>query len=409
MIKTKTKKVNNKRYGILLKRKRLEMRKTLEEVSNGVCTVSYLSRIENNMVEVDESYFMSLFKKLNMDFNVIKETKENEIFVELLKCYLHENDDLANKLISDAIKTNYYSYLEYDLMVLYDNIVRNLFKESLNLILELNNKVDLFLESELTFYIFLTALYSLRTNQALFAYRQIIVLCENTIIDPVYRYAIYDLALDIFEYIGANELYSKYYYLLNSDKYSTIYPKSFLKHQAQKLYMEQYLKKDEVNMLLEEIKDSSSGRCKEEIEWQILKNHYRNDDFDLCHQILKHAKLSPKLLAFESLLILKEENYQSLNYIEERRKTISFRVSDESFELMYLVCIQIIKYQDYRSAFDIFKKILKLQNEQNYLNFLFEEQIILFLEIACKCGKYKDAVKLTLNIMKDKKLFPYFL
>ena len=108
-------------------------------------------------------------------------------------------------------------------------------------------------------------------------------------------------------------------------------------------------------------------------------------------------------------MILKEENYQSLNYIEERRKTISFRVSDESFELMYLVCIQIIKYQDYRSAFDIFKKILKLQNEQNYLNFLFEEQIILFLEIACKCGKYKDAVKLTLNIMKDKKLFPYFL
>ena len=109
--------LNNKKYGILLKRKRLEMKKTLEEVSKGVCTVSYLSRIENNMVDVDESYFFSLFKKLNMDFNLIKEEKENELFTELFKCYLQENDDLASSLISNAIKTTFYSELEYELMM----------------------------------------------------------------------------------------------------------------------------------------------------------------------------------------------------------------------------------------------------------------------------------------------------
>ena len=98
-----------------------------------------------------------------------------------------------------------------------------------------------------------------------------------------------------------------------------------------------------------------------------------------------------------------------LNRLEERRKNTTFRVSDECFELMYLVCIQIIKYQDYRSAFDLFKKLLMIQNNQTYLNFLFEEQLILFIEIATKCGKYKDALRITLNILKDKKLFPYFL
>ena len=34
-------------------------------------------------------------------------------------------------------------------------------------------------------------------------------------------------------------------------------------------------------MLLEEILDSSSGRCKEEVEWQILKTYYRNKEYHL--------------------------------------------------------------------------------------------------------------------------------
>lgn len=411
MAKGKPKKnnLNTKKYGILLKRKRLEMKKTLEEVAQGVCTVSYLSRIENNMVEVDESYFSSLFKKLNMDFSLIKEEKENEIFTELFKCYLQENDDLASSLISNAIKTSFYSELEYELMMLYDNIIRQLYKEALKQIVDLNNRVDLFLEQELTFYLFLTALYTLRTSQALIAYRQIIVLCETTQTNPVYRYAIYDLALDIFEYIGANELFSKYYYLLNNDKYSTIYPKSFLKHQAQNLYLEQYLKKDEVLMLLDEIYDSSTGRCKEEVEWQILKTYYRNKEFNRCLKLIEQSKSTPKLLALESLIVLRLDDYLFVNRLEERRKNTTFRISDECFELMYLVCMQIIKYQDYRSAFDLFKKLLMIQNNQTYLSFLFDEQLILFIEIASKCGKYKDALKLTLNILKDKKLFPYFL
>ena len=115
-------------------------------MSKGVCTVSYLSRIENNMVDVDESYFFSLFKKLNMDFNLIKEEKENELFTELFKCYLQENDDLASSLISNAIKTTFYSELEYELMMLYDNIIRGLYKEALKQIVDLNNKVEEFLK-----------------------------------------------------------------------------------------------------------------------------------------------------------------------------------------------------------------------------------------------------------------------
>ena len=53
--------------------------------------------------------------------------------------------------------------------------------------------------------------------------------------------------------------------------------------------------------------------------------------------------------------------------------------------------------------------LIKLQNEQTYCNFLFDEQIIIFMELAQSCGKYKEALKIIMNIMKDKLLFPYFL
>ena len=57
----------------------------------------------------------------------------------------------------------------------------------------------------------------------------------------------------------------------------------------------------------------------------------------------------------------------------------------------------------------MFKKMLKLQNDQTYCAFLLDEQVVLFMEIALNCGKYKDAIKTIMTILKDKLIFPYFL
>lgn len=398
-----------KKYGVLLKRKRLENHMTLEKLCEGVCTVSYLSRIENNLVEVDEQYYVSLFRKLNIDFNELKEVKENEIYIELLKCYLQEEDDKAIDIISNALKTNFYVELEMDLMLLYDNIIHCLYSEALKQIIEFNGKTNIFVESELYFFLFLTALYAYRTNQALFAYRQIVFLCESTLINSIYKYAIFDLALDIFDYIGAKEQFLKYYNILINDKYSSVYPKSAMKHQAQKMLIESYLIKEEEDLLLNEILDKSSGRCREEIVWQIFKKEYKKSEFVKCLEILNNHTPTPKLLAFEAILALRVNDTKYVFRLEERKKQVLYRQYDESFELMVMVCLQIKRYNDYRSAFDLFKRLIKLQNEQTYCSFLLDEQLILFMEIALNCGKYKDALKTVLGVLKDKLTFPSFL
>ena len=176
-----------KKYGVLLKRKRIEQHYTLEQVAEGVCAVSYLSRIENNLVDVEEKYYVSLFKKFDIDFDKLKEAKENEIYDDLLKCYLNEDEAQATELISNALKTGYYMDIEIELMVLYDNIIHCLYSEALNQIIDLNDKTHLFMDSELNFYIFLTALYAHRTNQAIYAYRQIVFLCECSLTSAIYK------------------------------------------------------------------------------------------------------------------------------------------------------------------------------------------------------------------------------
>ena len=59
----------------LLKRKRLEQNRTLEEVSKGICSPSYLSKIENGQVDADAIYYKALFEKLDLKYE-----KEHEVF-----------------------------------------------------------------------------------------------------------------------------------------------------------------------------------------------------------------------------------------------------------------------------------------------------------------------------------------
>ncbi len=119
-----------RKLAVFLKRKRLENHLTLEELCKGVCTVSYLSRIENNVVDVGDEYFTLLFKKLDIDYNMLKETKNDLVLDDILKAYLKNDLSLSVNITNEALNTEYYVDLEYELMVLYNNIMYERFQEA---------------------------------------------------------------------------------------------------------------------------------------------------------------------------------------------------------------------------------------------------------------------------------------
>lgn len=399
---------SQKKYSIFLKRKRLENKMTLEELSNGICAISYLSRIENNIVEVDEEYFVKLFNKLNIDFYSLKETKENEIFTDLLRCYLLNNETKAIEMIDQALQTNFYVDLEYDLMVLYDNIIKELYKEARTQIIDLNNKIDILLDNELTFYLFLTALYTFRTNQFIFAYRQILVLCELPSLDLIYQYAIYSLALDIFESIGLNEMYFKYYQKLNDDNYLTLFPNMALKQRAQMQCLAYSLKTDETLNTLTELKFNLNDKYQEEIDWLIIKNEYRFLNFEQCLHYIRLQKPTAKIIALEAVLILRSDEHQ-LTKLQSRSKQVNYNEYDYHLRVIFELCVKIKSGFQHQEVYDALKQLFYYINDVVGDDFFFEIIKNVYMEFSIKFGKYKDCLKTLLDINYKNYKQPNFL
>ncbi len=85
------KQYETKPIGSAIKIKRKELRMTLDESSEGICSISYLSKLENNLIEPNDSFVSQLMKRLNL-----KEDEEIEYgtykkdLEYLLECMLQD-------------------------------------------------------------------------------------------------------------------------------------------------------------------------------------------------------------------------------------------------------------------------------------------------------------------------------
>ncbi|MGE7925934.1 helix-turn-helix domain-containing protein [Viridibacillus arvi] len=97
--------------GPLIKLYRIKSGLTQEELSEGICTPSYLSRIENSHVIADIEIHQLLFQRMNIDFNdfyeesINMDSKLESIYMNLLsnKTPNDENDE-NYKLLEDSTK-----------------------------------------------------------------------------------------------------------------------------------------------------------------------------------------------------------------------------------------------------------------------------------------------------------------
>ena len=100
--------------GSIIKFKRKEMNLTLQEASEGICSISYLSKLENNVIQAGNKFIYPLVKRFGLDEAQTKDYKEYNLHLkkviktliddtnydkDLIKPYLNKMDYKA-KLIS---------------------------------------------------------------------------------------------------------------------------------------------------------------------------------------------------------------------------------------------------------------------------------------------------------------------
>ncbi len=90
--------------GMLVKKRRLQQKKTQEEVAKGICSNTYLSKFEHNSVAVNEEYLGLIMEKIELGYECIVMPDEMlEIFHKALHYYITDDRIAYEKLISGLI------------------------------------------------------------------------------------------------------------------------------------------------------------------------------------------------------------------------------------------------------------------------------------------------------------------
>ncbi|MEK4129697.1 helix-turn-helix transcriptional regulator [Solibacillus sp. FSL W8-0474] len=98
-------------WGKLLKYYRQKKKLKQDEVATGLCTPSYLSRIENGIVIAEYALYEQLFAKLNIDFSSLQhDISEHTAFMEAVYEKLLSNGAIAEsdrELLTTLMQNEY--------------------------------------------------------------------------------------------------------------------------------------------------------------------------------------------------------------------------------------------------------------------------------------------------------------
>jgi transcriptional regulator with XRE-family HTH domain len=86
----------------ILRSERIKLKMTLEEVSSGICSISYLSKLENNYVEPGSVYIQRICERMKLDYELVSEHPNVQALEIAVNSYLYADvetvDNLKSKL-----------------------------------------------------------------------------------------------------------------------------------------------------------------------------------------------------------------------------------------------------------------------------------------------------------------------
>lgn len=116
--------------GIELKKLRLKLNLTLQEVCSGICCTSYLSKMENNVVGIRPSYVSELFEKMNGENSVpiINPLQYENVINAAIKAFYYQNTDVLRAIDNYTKNREMAYYLDIINMIMgiaYDDLDRS--------------------------------------------------------------------------------------------------------------------------------------------------------------------------------------------------------------------------------------------------------------------------------------------
>jgi transcriptional regulator with XRE-family HTH domain len=95
-------------FGSAVKAKRFHLQLTLAQAAKNICSISYLSKVENNLIIPSEEKRLLLQERLGLEDVYMTPEHFNELTDTWLRYLLNKEDTLKNELLDTKIEKNHY-------------------------------------------------------------------------------------------------------------------------------------------------------------------------------------------------------------------------------------------------------------------------------------------------------------
>lgn len=394
---TKIKKNNHNQNDLsqFLKRKRIELGIRLEDLSSGICSTSYLSRIENNVVDVGSSYYQALFEKMNINYDELKKERSRNLYHEILQAYFRQNYELIEEIVQHALACNNYVETEIELMVLFYNTVTLKFGEARDIILKLEDLYENFSNTEIIFYLYTCALYSYYINQNKKAYRQILVLTSIQHNDTILESSIYDLAIKVMYSVGQFTLCLKYYYHFEKIAMMPLFNTSLYLNKLLLKTIDADINYDETIesfTKLSEYIDLDNKFNKELYYYTLGKIYYINGRYSDVYESLINNILSARITSLLVGASFHLHDYEINSKIVSKLSKYTYNKYERIYSDFSKYMLMIFDGESDYILFNYLRNILFI--ETNFYDYFLHQQIEKeFIERAIGSSKYKEGLK----------------
>lgn len=358
------KKIEFNEVGSYLKRKRKELRITQDEIAKGICSISYLSKIENNQIVPKEFYVKELFSRMNISSDIYQATVNDSLYLEnALDAFFYYDSKLLDEtynLIKNIENNIPLTIIKYIYFVYNSNSQASFMQKELeNLIVNMET-------IELKIYLLISAVQYANDSQhkkaiEILAANKKLKLANDKIRALIYYY----------EYISKQHLglvnYSSedfYKYINISSKYHNNYRKMNLVLMRLNFLSEENPK--EVLKLLDEI-NINTLEAEQRDHYYLIKG---------MNEIVLNMTARGKI----SLLKVNEaSNYDIAKYVYLYQ--VAIKESNAEDKIIYSKKIKDFKYTKQNLKHKVFFRVIDINNEDDLKGYLKDIAIPYSIEI----------------------------
>ncbi|QVK19952.1 helix-turn-helix transcriptional regulator [Mycoplasmatota bacterium] len=192
----------NKTLATTIRRRRKEMNYTQGQVSKGICSVSYLSKIENGHLEPENYYVQEIMNRIGIGHKEIS----NAVYVEevkaIVKAMFYEESDVIVKIYDDVSADENSNILSAELIFLGKCLYFGELERSLELIKTINLVKKDLINYELKVFIYFIALFESMNLRNKYAMNYLKILSSLEDSDPNLCMLILILKAKVTIYLG---------------------------------------------------------------------------------------------------------------------------------------------------------------------------------------------------------------